>query len=130
MYFVQMFLTWRMSVTIPLLLLMNGIGLVSNIDGLKRFLTHAKTLLNPGGQLLFDSSDVAYMYDNGIPELPHYYGEVQCRYCYKRMKTDWFTWLYIDQQKLQTIASELGWKMELLYEDGDDQYLVRLTELQ
>ena len=110
-----------------LLLLMNGIGLAGTIDGLKRFLVHAKTLLNPGGQLLFDSSDVAYMYDDGIPDLPHYYGEVQCRYRYKRLKTDWFTWLYIDQQMLQTIATELGWKMELLYEDGDDQYLVRLT---
>jgi len=49
------------------LLLMNGIGLVGNIAGLKAFLQHAKELLNPGGQLLFDSSDVAYLYEGNLP---------------------------------------------------------------
>src|SRR3546814_15931844 len=40
-----------------LLFLMNGIGLVENISGFEKLLDHAKTILNPGGQLLFDSSD-------------------------------------------------------------------------
>ncbi len=46
-----------------LLLLMNGIGLTGNINRLKDFFQHAKKLLYPGGQLLFDSSGVAYLYD-------------------------------------------------------------------
>lgn len=109
-----------------LLLLMNGIGLVGNLAGLKAFLLHAENLLAPGGQLLFDSSDVAYLYPKGLPTSGPYYGEVQCRYEYGHEETDWFTWLYIDQVQLRTIAKELGWNMQLLFEDEEGQYLVRL----
>lgn len=109
-----------------LLLMMNGIGLVGEVDGLKRFLRHAKELLLPGGQLLFDSSDVAYLYEDC--ELPGetYYGEITCRYGYRRRKTDPFSWLYIDFGTLRTLAETEGWKAELLFEDDHDQYLVRL----
>jgi SAM-dependent methyltransferase len=110
-----------------LLLLMNGIGLVQNIDGLKRFLQCAASLLKKGGQLLFDSSDVAYLYEEGIPALTHYYGEVQCCYEYRKQQSDWFTWLYIDQQTLKAIAASMGWHTEILMVDETDQYLARLT---
>lgn len=110
-----------------LLLLMNGIGLVQNIEGLKRFLQHAKTLLHKNGQLLFDSSDVAYLYEDGIPDLPNYYGEVKCCYEYRRQKSEWFSWLYIDQQSLTDIALAQGFKTEILFIDESEQYLARLT---
>lgn len=110
-----------------LLLLMNGIGLCGNISGLRRFLAHAKKLLKPGGQLIFDSSDVAYLFENDIPILDHYYGEIQCRYEYKKQKTDWFTWLYIDRNTLSMVARDEGWQMEVVMEDNDDQYLAKLT---
>lgn len=110
-----------------LLMLMNGIGLTANLAGLQNFLTLAKQFLHPGGQLLFDSSDVAYLYEKGIPDLNHYYGEIQYQYAYKRQKTDWFTWLYIDQQTLIPIAQAAGWQTEILMVDEYDQYLARLT---
>lgn len=113
-----------------LLLLMNGIGLVQTIEGLKCFLQHAITMLNKGGQLLFDSSDVAYLYDDGIPNLPHYYGEVKCCYEYRRQKSEWFSWLYIDEQTLRKVALEEGFDTEVLFVDESDQYLARLTLLQ
>lgn len=110
-----------------LLLLMNGIGLCGNINGLRRFLVHSRKLLKPGGQLLFDSSDVSYLFEEGIPVMDHYYGEIQCRYEYKKQKSDWFTWLYIDRNTLALVAGDEGWNMEVVTEDGDDQYLARLT---
>lgn len=110
-----------------LLLLMNGIGLTANIAGLRRFLQRATTLLHPGGQLLFDSSDVAYLYEDGIPVLEQYYGEIRCRYEYKKQQTEWFTWLYIDRDTLRLIASDEGWDTEVLIEDNSDQYLARLN---
>lgn len=110
-----------------LLLLMNGIGLVQNIDGLKRFLNFAKTILNPNGQLLFDSSDVAYMYEEKPLPQQEYYGIIQYKYEYRKQKTDWFTWLYIDQKTLAQIATEQGFNTEILLEDDNDQYLARLT---
>ncbi len=109
-----------------LLLLMNGIGIAGDVAGLKGLLNHLKTLLSKGGQVLFDSSDVAYLYDGSLPELA-YYGEIAYQYEYHELKGDWFSWLYIDEHKMNTIASEAGFQMEVLLEDENGQYLARLT---
>ncbi|MGY4536311.1 SAM-dependent methyltransferase [Mucilaginibacter sp. UYNi724] len=110
-----------------LLLMMNGIGLCGTIQQLRLFLQHTKTLLKTGGQLLFDSSDIAYLYENKLPDNESYYGELSYQYQYKGQKNDWFKWLYIDSEKLKAVAAEEGWATEVLYEDDMDQYLVRLT---
>ena len=65
-----------------LLMLMNGIGIAGTLEGLERFLEHAKTLLRPGGQILLESSDILYMYEeeDGSVMLDRnagYYGEVK-----------------------------------------------------
>jgi SAM-dependent methyltransferase len=109
-----------------LLLLMNGIGLAGTLPGLKDLLIHLNTLLNKGGQLLFDSSDIAYLYEGNVPK-QGYYGEIQYQYEYKKLKTEWFNWLYIDEHTLKQIAIETGYNMEVLTEDEFGQYLVRLT---
>jgi len=111
-----------------LLLLMNGIGLTGTLNGLRTFLQHASTLLLPGGQLIFDSSDVAYVYEYNLPDLKHYYGEIAYRYEYKRIKSDWFNWLYIDRFTLSALATDEGWKFELITEDQHGQYLVILRK--
>jgi SAM-dependent methyltransferase len=110
-----------------LLLMMNGVGLCGTIENLRLFLRHAKTLLNKGGQLVFDSSDIAYLYDGGVPLTGDYYGELWYQYAYKGKKTDWFKWLYVDQVKLMNVAAGEGWIAEVLFEDDMDQYLVKLT---
>lgn len=112
-----------------LLLLMNGIGLTGTLPGLRIFLQHAVELLKPGGQLIFDSSDVAYVYKNHFPDLKNYYGEIAYRYQYKGKKTDWFNWLYIDRFTLSAIAASEGWRDEYITEDENGQYLVRLTKI-
>lgn len=112
-----------------LILLMNGIGLTGDLAGLKTFLYHAEKLLRPNGQILFDSSNVSYLYEDGtpLPAPPKYYGEVSCQYAYGGEKTDWFTWLYVDQAQMKQIAAENGWRTQLLFEDEEEQYLMRLT---
>lgn len=112
-----------------LLLMMNGIGLCGTIEKLRLFLQHTKKLLNPGGQLLFDSSDIAYLYDHKVPATVEYYGELSYQYVYKGHKTDWFKWLYIDAEMLKTVARGEGWKADVLFDDGMDQYLAKLTLL-
>lgn len=109
-----------------LILLMNGIGLAGTLNQLKQLLQHLKTLLNTGGQILFDSSDIAYLYEEKLPA-GAYYGEILYQYHYKKLKTDWFNWLYIDEHTLQQIAIEAGFKAKILLEDEYGQYLVRLT---
>ncbi len=110
-----------------LLFLMNGIGVAGSIDGLTLLLNHCKTLLNPGGQLLFDSSDIAYLYADGTVDRPMgYYGEIRYQYAYKGKRSAPFDWLFIDQDTLISVARPMGWVVQILYEDGHDQYLVRM----
>lgn len=108
-----------------LLFLMNGIGLAGSLKGLERVLTQAEVVLADAGQILFDSCDIAYMYEDLLPENP-YYGEARVRYSYGNLTTDWFKWLYVDSDTLAGVATRLGWKMEILEEDDQSQYLTRL----
>lgn len=109
-----------------LLLMMNGIGFCGYIDDLKLFLQHAKNLVKPDGQILFDSSDVSYLYEDDLPETDSYYGEIDYQYEYNEQKGDWFSWLYIDENLMRTIADECGWKLQVIYQDEEDHYLGRL----
>ncbi|QQL49769.1 class I SAM-dependent methyltransferase [Mucilaginibacter ginkgonis] len=109
-----------------LLLLMNGIGLAGTMDGLKRLLNHLKTLLAPGGSILFDSSDVSYLYEDGELPADKYYGEIAYQYEYAGQKGEWFSWLYIDEKTLEDVTVELGFVMEVLMDDEYGQYLARL----
>lgn len=112
-----------------ILLLMNGIGFVGNLEGLDRFLAHAKTLLNPGGQILFDTSDLKYADIDGADYTgaeSKYYGEVWYQLEYKGMKADPYYWLYIDQRTMQAHAEAAGYAVELIVEGEDGYYLTRL----
>ncbi len=69
-----------------LLLLMNGIGIAGKISKLGNFLEHLKTLLKPGGQILADSTDILYIYEEEdgsyrIPVHEDYYGELTFSIC-------------------------------------------------
>lgn len=110
-----------------LLLMMNGIGFCQYLDEITNFLNHAKALLNKDGQILFDSSDVSYLYENQKYEDDGYYGEIDYQYEYLNKKGDWFSWIYIERTLMQEIAEKCGYLMEVLFDDGSDQYLAKLT---
>lgn len=109
------------------LLLMNGIGVVGTLDGLRHFLRQATHWLRSRGQLLFDSSDIAYLYEGGPLPTRAYYGEVRYRYEYRGHLGGWFAWLYVDFRTLETIARETGWDAQQIFWDEHDHYLARLT---
>ena len=109
-----------------LLLLMNGIGIVNDIEGLRKFLRLASKILNPGGSILFDSSDLTYLHPDLDITLFPYLGEVLYQYEYKGQKGQAFSWLYIDPKTMRKFANEAGWSMEVIYTDDKDQYLARL----
>lgn len=111
-----------------LLLLMNGIGLSSTVSGFRSFLKKTESLLNPDGQLIFDSCDISYMYENLEMPSDYYYGEVKCRYEYAQELTDWFQWLYLDQNTMRKIATEDNWYSEIVFEDENSQYLAVLKK--
>ena len=110
-----------------LLFLMNGIGLTGTLPGFVAFLEKAKSLINPTGQLIFDSSDISYLYEGIAKPENNYFGEVSYQYEYQKQKGEWFNWLYLDQETLLNIAEQSGWQCEIIFDDGADQYLARLT---
>lgn len=119
--------TYNKSKYDTLLLLMNGIGLAGSIQDLKILLRHLKTLLKQHGQILFDSSDINYLYEGAEVPNDRYYGEIWYQYEYKRKKSDWFSWLYVDETTMTEIATAEGFKMEVLMDDESGQYIARLT---
>lgn len=110
-----------------LLFLMNGIGLTGTLPGFIDFLDHAASLLKPGGQLIFDSSDISYLYNDLPKPTNRYFGEVSYCYEYLEQKGNWFDWVYIDEKTLFSIAEQKGWQCEILFDDGEDQYLAKLS---
>lgn len=114
-----------------LLILMNGLGLAGRIEDLPRFLQHAASLLNEGGKILCDSTDIQYLYEDEEGGLwmdlnASYYGNVQFQMKFDQHDSGWFNWLYIDPKRLESIADENGFSCHFIYEEND-QYLVELT---
>src|SRR5690606_28161215 len=93
-------------------------------------LAHSKKLLSEKGQLLFDSSDISYLYDEYRIQRPEYYfGEIGYQYEFNGIKGEPFKWLYLDQKTLIKVAHEEGWVVQILFEDENDQFLVRMQPI-
>ncbi|MDF1673376.1 MAG: methyltransferase domain-containing protein [Vicingaceae bacterium] len=115
-----------------LLFLMNGVGIAGTLKGLPIFLNHAKSLLKPNGQILLDSSDISYLYEEEDGSVwmnlnSTYYGEVTYQMKYKNCLTEPFNWLFVDYESLAKTAKECGLNCELIYEGEHYDYLARLT---
>jgi SAM-dependent methyltransferase len=115
-----------------ILMLMNGLGLAGTLEGLDKFLAHARTLLAPDGQILATSSDISYLYEDEDGALVFdlngpYYGEVEYIFEYKGQKDKPFPWLFIDAALLEDAARQAGYEVDFIDNDEGGQYLVRLT---
>ncbi len=116
-----------------LLLLMNGIGIAGKLNNLGAYLNHFKTLLAPNGQILLDSSDIIYMFeqdDDGgywTPGNVDYYGEVTFEMSYKNSKGAPFNWLYVDFKTLSQYTKKHNFNCELVSEGAHYDYLAKLT---
>lgn len=116
-----------------ILLLMNGAGMCGKLKNISKFLIKLKSLLNKDGQILLDSSDIIYMFDEDedggkwIPSKNDYYGEVVFNVSYKGQKEKPFDWMYIDYTTLENAALANGLKCELIKEGEHYDYLARLT---
>ena len=116
-----------------IILLMNGVGIFGKLENCNKYLSKLKSLLNPEGQILLDSSDIIYMFDEDedggkwIPSSNDYYGELTFNISYKGEKEETFDWLYLDYNTLQNAAIANGLKCELILEGEHYDYLARLS---
>lgn len=112
------------------LLLMNGIGICGWLDNLDVFLQQLKHIMNIDGQVLLDSSDIKYMYEDApelLQEVNHYYGEVTFIMKYKNQVSEAFEWLYLDYKTLNDAANKNEMKCELVAKGSHHDFLVRIT---
>ncbi len=110
-----------------LLLLMNGIGLAGSLSNVPKFLEKCVKLLNEGGQILLDSSDISYLYEDESEQPKGYLGNIRYKYEYNGNIGQWFDWVYVRQQELIDTCSSMGINCEILMTDENDQYLACLT---
>ncbi|WP_297334387.1 class I SAM-dependent methyltransferase [Flavobacterium sp.] len=116
-----------------ILLLMNGAGMCGRLKNITAFLQKMKSLLSEGGQILVDSSDIIYMFDEDedggkwIPGDVDYYGEVTFTISYKGETEESFEWMYIDYNTLQNAAHANGLDCELVTEGEHYDYLAKLS---
>ena len=115
-----------------IILLMNGTGIFGTLNETAKYLQKLKSLLNEGGQILIDSSDLIYMFDqdeDGAYSIPAdgYYGELTFTVQYKGETEETFPWLYLDYNTLQNAANANGLQCELIAEGEHFDYLARLT---
>lgn len=117
-----------------LLMLMNGIGMVGNLPSLDLFLSHAHSLLTPGGQILCDSIDVektdnpthvAYRERNISRGMPP--GQQTFTIHHDGTEGEPFDLVHLGFHTLSKHAEQCDWTAELLTQEPNGQYLARLT---
>jgi SAM-dependent methyltransferase len=114
-----------------ILLVMNGTGIFESLAKTATYLQKLKSMLTPNGQILIDSSDIIYMFDeddDGSKWIPAdgYYGELTFTISYKNQTEAPFPWLYLDYNTLQNAAFANGLQCELIEEGNHFDYLARL----
>lgn len=114
------------------LMLMNGTGIIGNLDNIGQFFQRLRNLLNPGGSVLIDSSDLRYLFEEEDGSLmidlaDDYYGQLDYQMQYKDVVGEPFDWLYLDFNTLAYYAEEYGFSAGLVAEGEHYDYLARLT---
>lgn len=115
-----------------ILLLMNGTGIFQEISQVSKYLIHLKSLLNRNGQILIDSSDIQYMYEDSdggiwIDTNANYYGELDYYITYKGEEETPMKWLYIDFERLSLACESIGLQCDLIVNGEHFDYLAKIT---
>lgn len=116
-----------------ILLLMNGTGIAGTLGGLEVLIHHLSTLLNPEGQILIDSSDLIYLYEqedgSAVIDLnaENYYGELVFQTEYKNWISQPFAWLYVDINNLENVIEKNQLKLNKVFRGQHYDYLAQIT---
>lgn len=116
-----------------ILLLMNGTGIAGTLAGLDILFHQLRSLLNPSGQILIDSSDLIYLYEqedgSAVIDInaENYYGELIFQTEYNNFVSQSFPWLYVDLNNLEHALEKNNLKLSKVYKGQHYDYLARIT---
>lgn len=115
-----------------ILILMNGTGIFGTLSETPKYLQKLKSLLNKKGQILIDSSDLIYMFDeddDGGKWIlgDKYYGELTFKLKYKNQIDEPFNWLYLDFNTLKNSCLDNNLVCDMIFNGDNFDYLVKIT---
>lgn len=118
-----------------ILMMMNGIGIVETVAGLRLFLDDIRRLLRPDGQIVFDSADLRcgadlddQAYQDANRRAGRFWGEYRFHLEYRGETGPEFGALFVDSDRLRAEATNAGWHCDILFRDKEGAYLARLTQ--
>lgn len=116
-----------------ILFLMNGAGIAGKLDRVERLLRHASDMLNEGGVIYIESTDLIYLYEEEdgsirVPMNESYYGEVEYVLGYRGKYSRPFPWLFLDPGNLAGIADDCGLSTEVIYRGEDYNYVAEIKK--
>lgn len=115
-----------------ILLLMNGIGIAQSPDGIVKLLSKLKLMLNRGGKILLDSSDLVYLYEEEDGSVvfdlnsDKYYGIIDYKMSYKNIVGESFDWIFADQVLLSDCANLVGMQVSIIQKGEHYDYLAQI----
>jgi 2-polyprenyl-3-methyl-5-hydroxy-6-metoxy-1,4-benzoquinol methylase len=118
-----------------ILLFGNSIVNVEDLNGLERFLIHAKNILRSDGQIILDSSDKSKSSDpidppylKKITALGRNMGEFRFKVEYKEIITPFSGYLHVDPFTLNEYCEKTSWTCEIVKQASEGRYLARLLK--
>ena len=114
-----------------IIMLMNGAGIIGKLENLEDFFSRIDSFLSPNGQVLIDSSDLKYLFEEEdgsflIDISGDYYGEIDYLMTYKDIVGKPFDWLYIDPDTFASYAEQYGFKFSIVVEGEHFDYLAKI----
>lgn len=117
-----------------ILMLANGAGIFGTEDSLKAFLLRLPSLLETGGKMLCDSTDISA---SDSPDLAAYRlrniknGEPQGKVVYRISRGELlgpdFSWLYFSFAELSSYCMEAGLNCSILHQGENGQFLAEVS---
>jgi SAM-dependent methyltransferase len=118
-----------------LLILGRSICMVETLKGLAGFLTDARRLVKPGGQIILNSLDVTQTdnprnlaYHKANRKAGRYEGEVRVCMEYKSIKAPFTGLLHVDGTSLAVYAAGANWACHVSTQENNGNYLARLIK--
>jgi 2-polyprenyl-3-methyl-5-hydroxy-6-metoxy-1,4-benzoquinol methylase len=117
------------------ILIIFGIGIVGNLNGLNSLFINLNKILKDGGSLFTDSIDVHeakqhdyHKYHKWKEQQGRYFGERKLRIHYNNQISEWFDWMHADKATLKMYCEKHGFHFHLLKKDVNSRYIAKIVK--